>query len=381
MKRILVPVVALLLCGCVTIQDYPNKRPMSAANLQAIGQPKVVVAECLNGVEKSWFMTDSSAATAQYGLIGALVGGVMDAIMNAGPSRRAQKSADEIAEFVPADLITPSLVQQLQAHTAGGATTGVTFSSVETAQKLWKSKPQSGVLEIKTNYTLSEDASTFRVIAYVSYLDDKLKYVAPYTFKKTPPKSELTGPVYRNVFTYQSAQLPAPALVSDWRERLATSIRESYKDANGAMPVADSADDKAMKKELEKAADNELTKDETAIFLTRTWLEDHGAALKREIENAHAFIGQYVALDLNSTAVPSFTGTEELLETVGANRTVRRVGAGLEAGTYVSAPADMKGFATYGNTVSISKVQSEKIKKLTAKASAAQTKGKAKKKK
>jgi hypothetical protein len=66
---------------------------------------------------------------------------------------------------------------------------------------------------------------------------------------------------------------------------------------------------------------------------------------------------------------------------VGTNRTVRRVGAGLDAGTYVSAPTDMKGFATYGNTASISKVQSEKIKKLTAKANAAEAKGKGKKKK
>src|SRR3982751_6561169 len=129
MTRILVPVMALLLCGCVTLQDYPSKRPMTTANLQAIGKPKVVVAECLNGVEKSWFMTDSSAATGQYGLIGAIVGGVMDAIMNAGPSRRAQKAADEIAEFVPADVITVSLVQQLQGRTTAGAGASATFSS------------------------------------------------------------------------------------------------------------------------------------------------------------------------------------------------------------------------------------------------------------
>ena len=74
----------------------------------------MAAAENNRGVEKSWFMTDSSAAGAQYGLIGALVTSVMDAIMNAGPSKRAQQAANEIAALVPADALNVSLMSHLQ---------------------------------------------------------------------------------------------------------------------------------------------------------------------------------------------------------------------------------------------------------------------------
>ena len=100
--------------------------------------------------------------------------------------------------------------------------------------------------------------------------------------------------------------------------------------------------------------------------------------LKREIENSHAFIARYVVQDLNSAAVPSFTGQDELIETLAGGRTVRRVGAGLDAGTYVSAPGDLKAFATYGNAVAISKVQADKISKIVRIDAAKRTKKKKK---
>ena len=89
MKLIFTAAAAVLLTGCVTMQKHPNTRPMPADAISAVGKAKIAVAQNNNGVEKSWFMTDSSAAGASYGLIGGLVSGIMDAIMNAGPSRRA----------------------------------------------------------------------------------------------------------------------------------------------------------------------------------------------------------------------------------------------------------------------------------------------------
>jgi hypothetical protein len=372
MKFMVAVAAATLLSGCVAAQKHPNTRPMSAETIQAVGKAPVVVAEVNNGIEKSWYMVDSSAAAASYGLIGGLVSGIMDAIMNAGPSKRANKAANEIAELVPAEALTASLVQHLQSQVpaAEAPVNGASLASVTTVQKITSPAAADGALEITSTYTLSEDASAFRVIARASIQGKSLPYKTPYKFEKSVPKTELAGPVYRNTFTYHSAQLPVPTFTPELRDRLVANIEASYKDANGAPPAADSDDAKALAKELEKARDDELTKDEIAIFLAREWLKDNGAMLKREVEGAHAFIAKYVAQDLNSTTVPSFDGQEQLLDTANG-RTVRRTGAGLEAGSYVSAPADMTSFTTYGNAIAIAKVHSEKISELSKQAKAA----------
>jgi hypothetical protein len=371
----LIPVaMAVVLTGCVTAQDYPNARPMTVDTIQAVARTEVVVAESNNGIEKSWFMTDSSAAGAQYGLIGGLVTAVMDAIMNAGPSRRAGQAANEISTLVPPDALTASLVWHLQSRVPEGQASGVSLKNVAAAQKITSPGPVDHALEVSTTYTLSEDASALRIVAHVALQGKDLPYHSPYSFKSTPPKSEQAGPVYRNTFTYHSAQLPIPTLTPDLKSRLVSSIQASYHDANGMPPAADSQDGKAMAKELEAANDDKLTKDEIAIFLTREWLRDGGAMLKREVETAHAFIAKYLVQDLNSTTVPTFAGQDQLLETSNDQRTVRRVGAGLDAGSYVCAPGNLTSFTTYGNAIAIAKVNSEKITKLTTQARAAKQK-------
>lgn len=381
MRLIFTAAAAVLLSGCIVMQKHPNTRPMPADAIQAVGKAKIAVAQNNNGVEKSWFMTDSSAAGASYGLIGGLVTGIMDAIMNAGPSRRASQAANEIAELVPADALTSSLVGHLQAQAppADATVPGVSVGSIGTVQKLTSTGVKDGQVEIATTYTLSEDASAFRVISLVTFEAKSLPYKTPYKFEKSVPKTELTGPLYRNTFTYHSAQLPVPTLTPDLVQRLVANIEASYKDVSGAMPKADSDEGKKMAKELEQARDENLTKDEIAIFLTREWVKDNGAMLKREIEGAHAFIAKYVVQDLNSTVVPSFEGQDQLVDTTDG-RTVRRIGAGLDAGSYVSAPGNVTSFTTYGNAIAIAKVNSERISELRKQASAAKQKSKSKKK-
>ena len=375
MKLLPALLLASLLVGCATVEPIPSKRPLSAESIQAIGKVKVTAAENNRGVEKSWFMTDSSAAGAQYGLLGALVTSVMDAIINAGPSKRAQQAANEIAALVPPEALNLSLVSALQEKVPAADTPspGISISEVGTAQKVLEPKPINDVVEVSTSYTLSEDASAFRFIARVTYQSSKLTYATPYQFKGAVPKDQLTGPLYSNTFTYQSAQLPIPTLTPDLKERLVASIQESYKTDTG-VPAPDSQEGKALAKELEAARDDKLTKDEIAIFLTRNWLSDGGALLKREIENAHAFAAKFIVHDLNYIGVPSIAGKDELVETTTGGRTVRRVGAGPEAGSYTSAPGNLTSFTTYGNVTAISKASAEKIQKLSGQARAAKKK-------
>jgi hypothetical protein len=118
MRIVLMAVCGLLLSGCATAVA-PTARPLTQAHIDQMGPTRVVVAENTYGVGKSWFMTDSSAAGASYGLIGAVVSATMDAIINAGPSRRARQAADEINTIAPPSTLDVSLVAALQRQILG----------------------------------------------------------------------------------------------------------------------------------------------------------------------------------------------------------------------------------------------------------------------
>ena len=361
MRIVVCALAALSLAACAGT-PVPNARPLNAAQIAAIGPTQVAVAEANAGVTKSWFYQDTSAAGAAYGLVGALVSATMNAIINYGPSKRAQAAANELATVVTPDDLTASLADAFRAEIPASAPAdAVTVSDVVTVQKLTAPNAVNDALEVSTGYTLSEDASTLRVVITTSYTNPEIPYQTPYTFEGSTPKAETQGPTYRNSFTYYSPQLQIPPLTPELRERLIASIRESALDENGNPPAEGSDAHKAMTKELEEAADDRLTAAEIAIFLTREWTRDNGALLKAEIEKAHAFAARYALRDMNSTFVPSLEGQDEVVETMADGRTVTRVGAGILAGSYVTMPGDATSFSTYGNTASMSEAANDRI--------------------
>jgi hypothetical protein len=408
MRTMLAAVAAIALAGCATAPQYPSMRPLTPAHIETMGATPVVVAENNNGIEKAWFYTSTASAGAAYGLVGALVSAAMDAIINYGPSRRAQKAANEMAALMPVDALNASLVEHFRRQMAANAPapaepadamltaasadsadaaapveaavateaalieppapaappSGVHYSGVESMQRLMARDPLDDAIVVSTGYTLSEDSSTLRVIAHVSYQSAQTPYATPYQFENSVPRAEQEGPAYRNTYTYYSTQLPVPTLTPELRERLIANIQDSVRDENGALPAEGSQEYRAMERELENARDDRLSKDEIAIFLTREWLRDDGALLRRELDQAHEFIARYVLLDMNRTVAPSLTGQDELLETREDSRTVRRIGAGTAAGSYISSAGNLTSFSTYGNTIGIARVHSERIEQI-----------------
>jgi hypothetical protein len=88
--------------------------------------------------------------------------------------------------------------------------------------------------------------------------------------------------------------------------------------------------------------------------------------IQAEVRRAQEFVARYVILDINRTAIPSLTGEDELLETAADQRTVRRIGKGVETGSYVNSAANVTGFATYGNTIAVAKGTVTDIKGIKA---------------
>lgn len=345
--------LCLALAACATVEPVPVARPLTQASIDALGPTRVSITGNQAGVGKSWYYTEVNGAGA--GLAGAIGGAIAGAIINAAPAARANRQASEIAEVVTPPKLDESMAASVRGHVSPARVNAVTVSDVVITRKVVTPGDLDDAVEIATNYTLSEDSSVLRVVSVATYKNAAIPYSTPYAFKKQPPASEKTGPVYRNTFTYYSTPLPVPNLTPELKERLVASARESARDENGAMPAEDSREFKALQREIELAQDDKLTGGETSVFLTREWLKDDGAPLAREVEKAHAFVAKYVLLDLNRTAVPSLDGTDELLETTADDRTVRRIGAGAEAGSYVSSAANVTAPATYGNAVAIGK--------------------------
>jgi hypothetical protein len=363
MRLYVAALCAMALGACATAPQVPSMRPLTQQHIETMGPTPAVVVENNNGIEKSWFYTSTSGAGAAYGLVGALVSAAMDAIINAGPSRRATKAATEMAELVSVESLNASLTEHLrqQAPAEAATATGVSYSEVQSLQPIGAPDVIDDRVAISVRYTLSEDSSTLRVIATASYQSEQTPYATPYDFGGNVPRAQREGPAYANTFTYYSRQLPVPTLTPELQERLIRSIEDSARDENGALPAEGTNEHRSMTRELENARDNNLTKDEVAIFLTREWLRDNGAMLRAEIEQAHAFIARYVLLDMNRPVVPTMGGVDELLETMADERTVRRIGSGTAAGSYVSSAANVTSFSTYGNTIAVSRANRERM--------------------
>jgi hypothetical protein len=342
-------------------------RPLSKSHIETIGAVPVMVVETDRGVEKAWFYYSSQGAGAAYGILGAIAAGIADGIINYGPNQRAERVADEIAEEITLGALNDSLAEEFRklVPTREAAVSGVRFGGVERRTIVGESDraPVLDVLRVSVRYTMSEDASTLRVIADASYESPRTPYKTPYSFK-TMPKGEMSGPAYRNTFTYYSSELPIPVLSPELKDRLVASIEDSARGADGAPPAEGTKEASALKRDIEKARDEELSKDEIAIFLAREWAREGGVALRREIEQAHAFIARYVLLDINRTTVPRMDGQDELIETLADDRTVRRVGTGPATGAYISSASNAGNFSTYGNTSAISEIHADRVDSL-----------------
>lgn len=344
--------VASTMATACAVTPVASKRPLTEAGIEAVGETEFVVVENANGMVKGWFMQDSSAAGASQGLIGALVVATIDAIANAGPSRRAQRLANEISEHVTPDMLSASLTEKLEAQ-MGESDSGVRVMKVTDREPFFEDEPRQDTVDIVHGYKFSEDGSTFQVVADVTYTSSTMPYETVYTFEKSVPKSELSGPLYRNAFVYNSVSVPVPVLSDEIKQDMVEAVKASYADPDGTLPVDGDDDYKKYTKEIEKAQDDDFTKSEASVLVTQTWLKNDAELLKQEISRAHDFIATMILADMNSTEIPSLNGQDEIMNREDDGRFVRKVGSTVESGWYTSNPGDDQSFVTYGNTFAI----------------------------
>lgn len=332
--------VSITIAGC-SFQQTPYKRPMQQAYLDSIKTPvKVSVPESDVGIATTFFAQDSSAAGAQYGLIGALTTAVIDSIANSNPASIAQDGANLIHAKVQRHFLDQQLIDSLKSHQSVSTQTYWDLSNINKVKfPSSKESPIEGIF-IDTGYVFNTTGEMLIVIANVTLNVSGVSYKTPYVFEKKIPKEQLSGPLYSNTFTYYSSI--APQLVKNEEEisKQISAINEKYIDKKGKLPKKGTNAEIKMRREL-KEAKADYSKKEKYDFTMQHWLENDAKRLKDEINAANVFIASQLMMDLQLMEIPSINGVDAIIKTEADGRRVTRLGTGVYAGQVESTPKDI----------------------------------------
>ncbi len=212
-------------------------------------------------------VADSSAATAQFGMIGGLVGAVIDSAINKRNAIRAERLAEIVREMtVEYDLFSAASQSAAVGDgerwivvQADDAMTTVGFDDV--ANNAFSASESEAVVVLDFDYALTPAANQVRV-----NVDQRV-------YLRSTPKSNNKNrkPESLRSFTYYSPQvvLVQRAFEDGEKDRLVALLRENYAERIAARPEE--------REDLEKARDSEieeLMEAETiplALSIRETW--------------------------------------------------------------------------------------------------------------
>lgn len=243
-KRILIAVAAMALAGCAgsykpTFDHAERVEPISVHVAPVLSKEEMDV---------QIVVADSSAATAQFGLIGGLVGAVVDSAIN----RRNAIKAERLAEIVREKTVEYDLFSAATRSAAVGdgerwtvveaeeATTSVGYDDI--ANNAFNASEAEAVVVLAFDYALTPAVNQVRV-----NVDQRV-------YLRSTPKSNNRNrkPESLRTFTYYSPQVELVQRPFDdgEKERLIGLLKEDYAERIAARP--DERDD------LEKARDSEV---------------------------------------------------------------------------------------------------------------------------
>lgn len=348
MKKIACVLAALSLGACAS--DATFTRHMTAEQIMQMGATPVAVTDNNFGLSPTWPSSNNSMSGAagqmSQGLsglgAGLLVGGVI-AMMEADTHRRAVQNADELETIFTAETLNRAMEQTFRDLSGRPMDGSITVSDVSRVQKVTHPEGLNDTIEIITIYNMSDYSNGIRIMSEVTYRD------------------AAGVQVYKNLFTYYSAELQAPELTPEVRASLVAAITRRASRATGAIPTSGTTAGVDYIRDIRDARDDFLTRAEKSILVSEQWLQNDGAMLRAEIANAHSLIARYAMLDINRAVDP--TGAQPPvggIETLPDGRIVEQVGDGFMAGTYVFRPAGATLKASFSGPIALSRNQTSR---------------------
>lgn len=295
MRSIYAMAAIILLSGCVS---YSPTFP--AADVEGPETLQLVPILSQEEMAVQVVVADSSAVTAQYGLIGALVGSVMDAAMNNSRAKKAERKAEVLrAAAQDYDLIANlSEAIRPQAESTNWIIGGVGDVTAETD---WSDNVERALAE--------GDADTAVLLSGTYQLVPTSDQISVVIDQRVYPKDK-RGRSGRYMasssrrFTYHSPVHPLDLrpFGDGEKELLKSAISLEYEQAIATQ--MDEEDDlrRALERELEEI--DEATNIPEDIAISETWTPE---LIARYLDEAQSHLSHLIAVDWNEVESPEMT--------------------------------------------------------------------------
>jgi len=367
MKMWFIALTLAILSGCVS--QVPYKRPMQEKYQPALQDLQIYTYADKQGVGVRYFVQDSTAAGAQFGLLGMLVTSAIDGIANIGPRERSAKLANRLAtgfDLLGIEMELQSALSRELAHVPG-ISMRPEIKHAQGEQKLEAdmfAEPAS--LLVTVNYSMSPDLSHLIITSNARIFSQSMKYSPLYpkedeelaaaekkrqdainqnTSKTNPRKkkpkeipADQSGQLYRNTLTYISDALHVEGKSQSEIDAEVAAIRARYTDNNGKQ-TRNREQIVQMNREV-KAASKPDNNNQLAERRAQKWLENDGALLKKVMAEGMGELSRLLAKDMQVTDIPQFNSKQsDLVQPIadGSRRIVIKT-RGHAAGQYSSEP-------------------------------------------
>lgn len=348
MKHIVLLISLSVLLGACTTTPATAKHAISSDTLRDLDKTDFILIENNYGVIANWIRTervrDGNLETS-LDFIRTSIKRRLDISDNASESYRSKRAANFVGGLIEPDTITASFLRIIDEEKQKPipASYGIQIGDIFSRQRFIDPDTINDAIEIETTYTLSPDRSTLQVVGYVSYTNPEI--AAAYDLEAS---EESASPIlYRNAFIYRSKQLPEPELTDAAKTKLPGLIRASFVD--GGRQAG-----RRMRRELKAADDNTLSDSEASLLMLEQWAANDAALLLREVQAAQRFIVHHALNDVNKPALDRVNGLTIVLDEVEKGRSVRIIGTGQVAGTYISTHGELDNLLEYGHDIEVS---------------------------
>ena len=339
LKRISLVLSTLLLGACVV---ETKRLPLSEQARALISQPVAYTSIVKDDVGAELMLQDSSGFASQYGLVGAIVAGVMDDAMNSSPISRAQKSANDMHALVSSSQLTEEMntCVREQLRTAPFITTNLMVKklNLQPGGEL-PPFPEDSVLAITVEHALTPTLLNLKTTVTAQLINKSVaKKLPKNSIKDSDRKS---GALYRNTLIYFSPQ-PVIDVSIKWREELEEAkrtIRDKYKRRYGKRIPADQQPH--LDRELSELGSYMRPAQYTKEMMAQ-WLANDGAALKDHLKTGVCGALALLSQDLVDSSTPDYQYKAEATILRNENgRVIARINWNLQAGFLLSRPAEL----------------------------------------
>lgn len=287
MKKYISPLLiicAALMTGCASVP--PQKVPL-ALESNHLNKPikvfSLVEQDEINAVVP---IVNSSGATAQFGLIGLMIGGAIDASTNKSAANRAEKNLspirDHLIHFDFRAMIEKQLSQQLLNSDVLNVSQVISIKSADEIQN--HVRDGEAYMLVSSNYTLSAD---FRV----PFVNSRVSLDA-----NAPDKSK-PNILYKNTLTFYGKQVPAVVKTQQDIDAKISELEENYNN----LSVKERRKTKYDHKKSLKDARTPYNQDDKIAIATKTWAENNTYDLKNELSAGIAFVATQLTTDIKDT--------------------------------------------------------------------------------